>query len=99
MKSLLIALLLLQAGSGCASDPPRPDPAQPAHDDPQPDSGDDPILEALVAAHNHERAEAGLPPLAHNAALQQAAENHARDMAQHGAMSHKGSDGSTAEKR
>jgi uncharacterized protein YkwD len=57
------------------------------------------VLEALVAAHNRERAAANLPPLAANPKLTAAAEAHARDMAEHDKMSHEGSDGSTPDQR
>lgn len=47
-----------------------------------------------IALTNAERAAAGLPPLAANAALTQAALAHAADQASTGVMSHTGSDGS-----
>ena len=54
---------------------------------------------AVVEAHNRERKEAGLPPVKANAKLQAAAQAHARDMAEHEKMDHKGSDGSTPFRR
>ncbi len=52
--------------------------------------------EAVVKAHNRERAEAKLPALEVSSKLQAAAERHAKDMAAHGKMTHKGSDGSSS---
>jgi uncharacterized protein YkwD len=48
----------------------------------------------VVIAHNKIRAEKKLPALALSPKLRAAAEAHARDMAEHGKMTHKGSDGS-----
>jgi uncharacterized protein YkwD len=48
---------------------------------------------------NNARAEAGLPPLAVNAALTAAAQGHSIDMACHGLISHSGSDGSSPRER
>jgi uncharacterized protein YkwD len=56
-------------------------------------------LDALIAAHNRERAEAKLPPLQPNPLLTAAAGEHARDMAEHRKLSHDGSDGSDPPKR
>src|SRR4051794_40054014 len=53
----------------------------------------------LIAAHNRERAAANLPPLVANPKLEAAARAHARDMAEHGTMTHEGSDGSTFDQR
>ena len=53
----------------------------------------------MIKAHNRLRAEAKLPPLEVSTKLQAAAEKHAKDMAAHGKMTHKGSDGSSAIKR
>src|SRR5437763_9878267 len=55
---------------------------------------DDPTTEALIAAHNKERAERKLPPLAAEPRLTAAAKAHAADMASHKKMAHEGSDGS-----
>jgi uncharacterized protein YkwD len=49
----------------------------------------------VVRAHNRLRAEAKLPPLAISTNLSAAAERHAKDMAAHEKMAHKGSDGSS----
>jgi uncharacterized protein YkwD len=49
----------------------------------------------LVEAHNVRRGKAGLSPLSSNPILEASAMEHARDMADHRKMSHKGSDGSS----
>jgi uncharacterized protein YkwD len=54
---------------------------------------------AIVKAHNRLRAEAKLPPLEVSTKLTAAADKHAKDMAAHDKMTHKGSDGSSAIKR
>jgi len=53
----------------------------------------------VIEAHNRIRADAKLPPLTISGKLQAAAEVHAKDMAAHGKMTHKGSDGSTVVER
>ena len=50
----------------------------------------------VVKAHNRLRAEAKLPPLAISCSFTAAAERHAKDMAAHDKMTHKGSDGSSS---
>lgn len=59
----------------------------------------DPVMAALVEAHNKIRTEAKLPPLKVNPQLMLAALDHARDMAEHNNLSHTGSDGSDVAKR
>jgi len=54
----------------------------------------DPALAALMAMINRARSEAGLDELAWSPELAQAAAVHARDMGEHGFVSHTGSDGS-----
>src|SRR5947209_6429181 len=79
---------------GCAGPPRRAVGGQVVTpDEPPPDY--DNVLEGLVEANNHERTEADLPPLKVNAKLEAAAKKHAKDMAEHKKMDHKGSDGST----
>jgi uncharacterized protein YkwD len=51
-------------------------------------------LDALVEAHNRERAKEKLPPLRANPLLAAAARDHAHDMAEHKKLRHEGSDGS-----
>lgn len=55
----------------------------------------DPVIEQLVEAHNQERAMEKLSPLKLEGKLTDAALGHAKDMAEHGVMSHDGSDEST----
>ena len=52
------------------------------------------LCEQVVLAHNRIRADAKLPVLAVSPRLEAAAQAHARDMAKHRKMTHKGSDGS-----
>jgi uncharacterized protein YkwD len=79
----MIALMVTAMREAPVSEPIAP---------PGSSSGFDP--DALIAAHNRERAADSLPPLRANAQLSEAARNHARDMAEHRELSHKGSDGS-----
>ncbi|MDH7486958.1 MAG: CAP domain-containing protein [Anaerolineae bacterium] len=58
------------------------------------DGPTDPALAALAAMINQARGEAGLDELAWSLELAQAAAAHARDMGEHGFVSHTGSDGS-----
>lgn len=58
-----------------------------------------PIVLELLAAHNREREKEKLPPLRLNPLLSRVAAAHARDMAEHGKMTHEGSDGSTPAER
>ena len=53
----------------------------------------------VVKAHNRIRAEMKLPALEVSTRLTAAAQKHAKDMAAHGKMTHRGSDGSSAMKR
>jgi len=53
----------------------------------------------LVALLNRHRAAAGAPPLAPNPRLTEAARGHSCDMAARGLLSHRGSDGSTPDRR
>ncbi len=59
----------------------------------------DPVIEQLVEAHNQERAMEKLSPLKLEGKLTDAALGHAKDMAEHGVMSHDGSDESNPEQR
>ncbi|AMV36986.1 CAP domain-containing protein [Planctomyces sp. SH-PL62] len=58
-----------------------------------------PTLQALLDGHNKERAAEKLPALALDEKLNEAARLHAADMAEHGEMTHEGSDGSTPSER
>jgi uncharacterized protein YkwD len=71
---------------------PDPDPSPPPTPEPPPSL--DELADALLKAHNAERARVGLPPFRASAALMAAAQAHAEDMAGRDAMSHVGSDGS-----
>lgn len=80
--------------AGCTVSPPRvvrdrPEPPLEIGDTPEPGSN------SLVAAHNAQRARRGLPPLETSPELTAAATRHARDMAAHHRMRHRGSDGTT----
>jgi len=68
---------------------------------PQPVPGTDLArrVAAVVEAHSRERKKAGLLPVKANSKLEGAAQAHARDMAAHEKMDHKGSDGSTPFRR
>jgi uncharacterized protein YkwD len=91
---------------GCAWAPEWPERvayATSVQDAPSPKTSKDldpsAACDQVIKAHNRLRAEAKLPPLEVSKRLQAAAERHAKDMAAHGRMTHKGSDGSTAIKR
>jgi uncharacterized protein YkwD len=93
------AVLLVAAGSLCLilnafgmGTTASPEPSEPT-------SPSDPLIAALIEAHNRERAAEKKPPLAYNARLEAAARVQARDMAEHAKMSHEGSDGSTPAQR
>ncbi|MCX7935723.1 MAG: CAP domain-containing protein [Planctomycetota bacterium] len=53
----------------------------------------------VFRAVNREREKAGLPPLRLNRILREVAWEHTRDMARHGFLEHRGSDGSLVENR
>ena len=59
----------------------------------------DPLADALLAAHNHERDKEHVAPLKLSRTLCQSAAVHVRDMANHQTLDHKGSDGSTVADR
>lgn len=59
----------------------------------------DSAIQSVVAAINGARAQAGLPPLALNPQLVQAAQGHATDMVTNGNYSHWGTDGSSVNMR
>jgi uncharacterized protein YkwD len=59
----------------------------------------DPTAASLLSAHNRERGLAGRKPLKLSTRLCESAAVHARDMATHGKLEHKGSDGSTVADR
>lgn len=57
------------------------------------------FIQRVVELTNQERAKAGLPPLALDAALNSSALAHSQDMASHNFFSHTGSNGSTVDQR
>ncbi len=59
----------------------------------------DPVIAALLEAHNQERAKEKLPPLTISPLLEEAAKTHARDMADHQMMAHEGTDGTSPQQR
>jgi uncharacterized protein YkwD len=86
---------------GCAASPTwlgYPGAATPAFaarsSDSEKDLDDKTLCERVFMAHNRIRAEKKLPSLAVSAKLTAAADAHARDMAAHEKMTHKGSNGS-----
>jgi uncharacterized protein YkwD len=92
--------------AGCAWIPVAPGQSggardQPGSPRPSPRPEFDPrtACAEVVKAHNRARADAKLPSLAVSPKLQAAALEHARDMAQHGKITHEGSDGSKATDR
>ena len=89
-----MSVALSVAGGGmllqkCAPAPPPPPPVGEVL----------PINGEVVALVNVYRAQAGLPPLAENGQLDQAANDHSTDMAQRLKMTHSGWNGSTAGQR
>ena len=73
----------------------RPLRSQTTRNQPAAEFDPEAACDEVVRAHNRIRAEAKLPPLAISSKLQAAAERHAKDMAAHDKMTHKGSDGSS----
>ncbi|WP_236016541.1 CAP domain-containing protein [Salipiger abyssi] len=86
MRGLLIGLALL--ASGCASAVPEQAPTPAV-------ASQGAAAQAATPSLNAYRAANGLSGLSRSAALQRAAESHARDMERMGDMTHTGSDGSS----
>lgn len=86
VSSLILALALSNLS---AQEKEKPTPSQEVS----------PRIQELIEAHNQAREREGLPPLAANPMLNEAAWIHARDMADHQELSHEGSDGSTPDER
>ncbi len=81
-------------------DPPVGAPAtSPALKEAPPIDPADPMVVAIVEAHNKMRADEKLPPLSFAPLLAKAAQVQAADMAEHEEMKHEGSDGSTPSDR
>ena len=76
--------------SSAATAPQSPAPRGPGAEE----APDDPVLKSLLDAHNRERAEADLPPLASSPELSAAARIHALEMVALGEITHRGPDGS-----
>ncbi|APZ55030.1 CAP domain-containing protein [Salipiger abyssi] len=87
MRGVLIGLAVLV--SGCMSAVPEQAPTPTAV------ASQGAAVQAATPSLNAYRAANGLPGLTRSAALQRAAEAHARDMARMGDMTHTGSDGSS----
>ena len=102
----MVALVLGWAGSSLASlaasgQEPKPTPRPPAEAPKVQKALDptDPLVIAIIEAHNKLRADEKLPPLTFAPLLAQAAQVQASDMAEHEEMTHRGSDGSTPSER
>ena len=99
-----VATLWVSVAAGCAGAPTWPDQTN-SRSDPRPAARPqnqgvpfDPetACAEVVKAHNRIRADAKLPSLAVSPKLEEAARRHAKDMAAHDKMTHKGSDGSSS---
>lgn len=88
MNRLILALFLLPAAA-----PPAPEGSVAATADAKT------LADALLEAHNRERAKEKLPPLSFDSSLVKAAKAHTDDMAGRKIMSHDGGDGSTPSDR
>lgn len=94
-----LALAWVGAAPGQDPVPASPPPAKPAvapvdlPNAAHPPDAADPMVVAIVAAHNKLRADEKLPPLAFAPLLAKAAQVQAADMAERGEMTHAGSDG------
>ena len=102
---IIFTMIGLSSGAGPTSfgldqDPTaQPRATTPAPQDARPPDANDPMVMAIVAAHNKMRADEKLPPLSFAPLLARAAQVQASDMADHGEMKHEGSDGSTPAER
>lgn len=92
---LLAALASCSVPTACVAPARRVVRIVPA--DREPDLKVDPtlLIEQVVEAHNRTRVEEDLPPLRVSNRLREAAERHARDMAERGKMGHTGGDGTS----
>ncbi|MEG3626316.1 CAP domain-containing protein [Streptomyces poriticola] len=81
-----------------APEPASPEPAAPqptaAPSTPAPSAPSSDAVTRVVQLVNSERSKAGCSPVTADAELTKAAQDHSKDMADHGNMSHTGSDGS-----
>jgi hypothetical protein len=105
-RAIAIAVLLAAISGGCAWVPTWTGPVSYARNAPEVtidgksrEFDPEAACAEVIKAHNRLRAEAKLPPLEVSSKLRSAAEKHAKDMAEHGKMTHKGSNGSSSMKR
>ena len=93
----ILAVVPIGCGAFAKNLPATVSPDRPTHavDDVDEDAPDDPLTQSLLDAHNRERAEAELPPLAVSPALTAAAGLHAGEMVALGEITHEGPEGST----
>ena len=101
-RELTIVMLMIAVLVGCATArtwQDEPGQKRTGSDSVPKELADAPDLKAacdeVVKSHNRIRVEAKLPTLAVNGKLQAAAERHAKDMAAHDRMTHRGGDNST----
>ena len=92
---LVVPHTLAQDHPTQSNPPPATTPATAPRPLPPTRAATDPLALAIVEAHNKLRAGEKLPPLQFAPLLAQAATIQAADMAEHGAMKHEGTDGST----
>ena len=99
VSGLACLIVLLISGAAPGQDPHPP--AEPATALPavKPFPATDPMVVAILEAHNKLRAAEKLPPLGFAPLLAQAAAVQAADMAEHEEMKHEGSDGSSPSDR
>src|SRR5690349_20597970 len=93
LRQPLVAAVAIVGIAGCALDPPRTPRSRREPPLAIGDAAEGPS--DLVAAHNRLRVRRGLAPLAECSELTAAATRHARDMAAHRRMRHRGSDGTS----
>ncbi len=94
-----MAMALVAGFDASGQDPSIKPPAKPSTTLEKPMAATDPMVIAIVEAHNKIRAEEDLPPLTFAPLLALAAQVQAEDMAEHDEMRHEGSDGSTSSER
>ncbi len=95
----LVGITLVWGLDASGQDPVIKPPAKPRTMLGKPRVATDPMVIAIVEAHNKIRSEEDLPPLKFAPLLANAAQIQAEDMAEHDEMKHEGSDGSTSSER
>lgn len=93
--SALILGWAAASGAPAQDAAPRARDAKKSAEPPKPPDAADPMVVAIIEAHNKLRAGEKLPPLTFAPLLAEAALGQASDMAEHGEMKHEGSDGSS----